>query len=162
MEEKTFMEELIDALIHGFYTIVYVLFIVPFDLYAKAIHRLSAQRQEDHLSIAAINSSWPYFSFLKRVYLDFIFDFLTMISWGIAIIVALVGFFVIAFSDSGSFRDATLFLLAALAAGYYSPVGYAISRDTLQIMILPLMKFFSWARKPAQHIDLTMDKEVVK
>lgn len=159
MEEKTFFEELVDALAHIFFTIVYILFIVPFELYAKAVHRLAEQRRNNSLSIKDIDSPWPFFTLLWRLNLYFIFDFTIVISWGVGIIAAIVLFFSGITDSYDRFQHAFGGFFAALICAYYMPVLMTWFRDFAQFSVLPLKKYMSWLRKPAQHVDLTMDKE---
>lgn len=163
MEEKTFFENLTTALAHIFFSIVYILFIVPFDLYAKAAERLAEQRNTESLNIASSKSSWPFFTFLKRVTFDFYFDFATILSWIIAIIVGIILFIAGFKSPYRPFEAAMTGLVVSLIVGYYAPIYFAIARDaTLLFFLMPIRKFISWLNKPAQHVDLTMDKESSK
>ena len=137
------------ALAHSGLTIVYFLFIVPFDAFVNALERLAKQRQNKALKLSEINTPWPFFSFLKRVFLDFSFDFLTVLCYLLAPLI-----FIIVLASGGGFLGA----LAILVGCYYAPLFIAWLRDFTVMILMPIRKFISWCYKPAQYLDLNVTK----
>lgn len=137
------------ALAHSGLTIVYFLFIVPFDAFVNAVERLAKQRQNKALKLSEINTPWPFFSFLKRVFLDFSFDFLTVLCYLLAPLI-----FIIVLASGGGFLGA----LAILVGCYYAPLFIAWLRDFTVMILMPIRKFISWCYKPAQYLDLNVTK----
>lgn len=154
------------AAIHCGYSIIYVLFILPFELWKKATVRLAEQSQNGALKMTNIGGPWPFFSFYKTLLTEFTFDFMAFISYFLGVIVAvicIIGGFIMAIIES---RDGGLVILsgfgaalASLVAAYYLPIVSALLRDTVQLLLLPLRKTISWFRKPAQHLDLNVKNE---
>jgi hypothetical protein len=142
-------QNLLPALIHSGYSIIYFLFIIPFDLWVKALERLAAQRANGSLEIGTINSPWPFITFMKNLLLEFLFDFFTLLSYVIGVFVAFYTLFDEGFGE----------FIGALVATYYTPVFYAIARDFFQLFILQFRKLLSWLRKPAQYYDLNVQKK---
>lgn len=146
----TLKKHFVPAAVQAGYSIVYFLFIIPFDLWVKAIERLSIQKEKGSLRVAKINSPWPFLSFLKALLLEFLFDFAIFICYFIGIIVAI--YTLVKGGGIGGF-------LVSLVAAYYYPVFITICRDVFQLAILPVRKLISWCRKPAQHLDLNVEKK---
>ena len=69
------------AFLHILYQFVNVLFIVPYHIWCKALQRLAAQRENKALKVTEIKSQWPMFTFLKRWFIDFLFDMLIALAW---------------------------------------------------------------------------------
>ena len=145
MDGKT----IIAAFTHILYQLVYFLFILPFDVWSKTIQRLAAQRENKALKYTEINSPWPMFTFLKRWCIDFFFDMLIAIGW----ILALYYFI----SNSAKLIDYIL----GFFISYFCVVVIAWLRDFFVLLIKPFSKFLGWLKKPAQHLDLTIDKELL-
>lgn len=145
-------ESLVPALIHALYSIVYLLFVIPFDLWSKAVVRLAEQREKGSLRIASINSPWPFFSLIKTLLIEFLFDFFIFLSYFVGILMAIV----VMFNDGGF-----LGFVATLVGAYYVPVGLSLARDFFQLLLLPFAKFLSWCRKPAQYMDLNVQKREI-
>ena len=143
----------VPALIHALYSIVYFLFIIPFDMWVKAIERLALQKENGSLQLSRISSPWPFLSFLKALLLEFLFDFLIFIWYAVGLIIA-----IITLIKTGS---VTAFLLGVVST-YYAPVTFTIARDFFQLCLLPIRKFISWCRKPAQYFDLNMQKKEIQ
>lgn len=158
MDSKT----IISAFTHILYQLVYYLFILPFEVWCKAIKRLAAQREDKALKFVDIKSQWPMFTFLKRWCIDFLFDMLIAIAW----IVLLYYFFKhfdinVKYPFKASFGTGLKTVLSELYIIYSSVISIHLLRDFFILILKPLSKFFSWLSKPAQHLDLTIDKEVV-
>lgn len=156
-QKEEFVKQLVDACIHLIYRFVYFLFILPFDIWKKAIIRLSKQRKEKSLDLIAIKSEFPFLSWLKRFIFDFLIDGLTAIIWIIGFIFTIV----IMFVGSGEFDMDSVFLnillfLVMLYNVYWMPVYLAIIRDMLTIcVVMPLRWLVSFFRRPAKTYDLT-------
>lgn len=146
MMDKEFVKKLVEALKHFGFSIVYLLFMIPFDMWKKAVLNLATQKENGALSISKINSPWPFFSFMKTLLLEFIFDAFAFVSY----IIGILMFFVTIFAEG--FGEAMLVLIGA----YFAPVGFMIVRDLFQLLILPIRKYISWARKPAQQLDIDL------
>lgn len=144
--DKEFVKKLVEALKHFGFSIVYLLFLIPLDMWKKAVINLASQKENGALSISKINSPWPFFSFMKTLLLEFLFDAFAFISYFVGIIMFLVTIF------TDGFGAAIIVLISA----YYAPVQFMIIRDLFQLLILPLRKFISWARKPAQQLDIDL------
>jgi len=140
----------VPALIHALYSIIYFLFVVPFDLWVKAVERLAKQKENGSLRISSIDSPWPFLSFIKAILLEFLFDLFIFLSYFIGIVLTIYGLF-----EEGG--EALLILIAA----YYAPLALSAARDFFTILILPIRKFISWCRKPAQYLDLKVEKKEI-
>jgi len=146
MSEQKLSDQIISALLHFLYNFfVYFLFLVPFDLWKKATVRLAEQREKGTLNISKITGLWPFLSFLKAFILEFLIDGFIFICYFIGPIIAIYSMI-----KSGEFSV----LVVTLVATYYYPISLSLTRDFLQLMILPFRKFLSWASKPAQYMDL--------
>ena len=144
LNSPEFKDDIKNALKHFlYYYFVYLLFLVPFTLWRKATTRLSKQSKEGRLNIADIDSKWPFLSFLKLFFFEFILDGMIFISYIIAPFVAV-------YALSYDF----LSMIGAILILYLAPLGITLTRDILQILILPFQKYIDWANKPAQHIDI--------
>ena len=146
-----FKDHFINALLHFLYNyFVYFLFVVPFDLWKKAVVRLSEQKSAGSINIKKIKSQWPFLSFLKSFIIDFLIDGFILMSYVTAPIAALV----VGINDGG-FGG----FLLILVGSYYAPLALSILRDLTQLYILPLKKFLSWVKKPAQYMDLKIENK---
>ncbi len=148
--EKSFISQLADAALHFLYRIVYFLFIMPFDLWRKAVSRLSKQRQEKSLDITKIDTQWPFLSFVKRFTLDFFIDGLIFIVPLLMIIILIVG----------CMDDFLMGLFSFIGSYFALPIGFSLMRDFLTLTILPFRKFLSWVSKPAQYVDIKHSGEI--
>lgn len=142
--ETSFSQQLIRALKQFLYSLAYLLFIVPFGCWKKAMIRLNENAENSSLSIDKINTRWPFLTWMKRIFFAFFIDGIIFISYFIGVIITLVALFKNGF---GSF-------IVTLIAVYYLPPIMAIFRDFAIIAILPFQKFLSWSSKPAQQLDL--------
>ncbi|MBP5688583.1 MAG: hypothetical protein J6X22_08100 [Muribaculaceae bacterium] len=144
------------AFLHILYQIVYVLFILPYGIWCKAIKRLAAQRENKSLKFSEINSQWPMFTFLKRWFIDFLFDLFIAIIWfvGIYLYFKYEGYKSFKFD----FGDGLKMTLYYLYGAYFSVAIISWLRDLFILGLKPLAKFFSWLKKPAQHLDITINR----
>ena len=147
--EKSFISQLADAALHFLYRIVYFLFIMPFDLWRKAVSRLSKQRQEKSLDITKIDTQWPFLSFIKRFTLDFFIDGLIFIVPLLMVIILIVG----------CMDDFLMGLFSFIGSYFVLPIGFSLMRDFMTLAILPFRKFLSWVSKPAQYVDIKQIKK---
>ena len=144
--EDQFSAKFITAFKHFLYSFfIYFIFIIPFELWKKATLRLAAQKDEGVLNISKINSRWPFLSFLKTFTLDFLFDGIIFIAYIAGFIFAVTIWIIDGVFSSFSY---TMVLV------YFSPIAFSLTRDIIQIAILPFKKFMSWVSKPAQFMDL--------
>lgn len=148
--EKSFISQLADAALHFLYRIVYFLFIMPFDLWRKAVARLSKQRQEKSLDITKIETQWPFLSFIKRFTLDFFID-------GLIFIVPLIMVIILIF---GCMDDFLMGIFSFIGSYFVLPIGFSLMRDFMTLAILPFRKFLSWVSKPAQYVDIKHSGEI--
>lgn len=160
MDDSNFSENLKDAFVHGLKTLIYLLFVIPFEMYVKVVNRLAEQRRNKFLSISAINSSYPVLTFVLRVTTQFAFDFFTLIAYPVGVIAAAY----VAYKGYGHAADKFVTFILDLIATYYLPLLIQVHRDVIQFMLLPLRKLMSWLKKPAQYVyikkeDVTIKKE---
>lgn len=146
---------LVPALIHALYSLAYILFILPFDCWVKSAERLAQQRANGSMQITRIKSPWPFLSFVKTLLLEFLFDLVAFLAYFVGVLMAFAAFFT---TVKYSFGAACGAFLATLIGTYYFPIGVVVTRDIFQLLILPLRKFISWCRKPAQYFDLNVTK----
>ncbi len=149
--QKSFKDHIVNSLLHFlYYFFVYFIFITPFSLWQKATIRLSEQREIGTLNISKITSLWPFLSFLKAFLLEFLIDGFIFIGYFVGLIFALYTFI-----KTGEFMA----FVSVLAGTYFSPILLSLTRDLLQLLILPFRKFLSWANKPAQYMDLKIENK---
>jgi len=145
-ESSPLSADLINALVHTLYTFfAYLLFIVPFDLWKKALVRLSNQKKNKSLSIDNIKGLWPFLSFIKVFILEFAFDGLIFSSYFIGFVVG-----IITWINDGAFSD----FITMVVGSYFAPIPLSLLRDLIQLSTLPFKKFLNWLSKPAQFMDL--------
>jgi hypothetical protein len=146
--QQSFKEHFNNALLSFLWNFfIYFLLIVPFDLWKKAVIRLSVQKQQGKLNISKITSFWPFLSFFRAFFFEFLFDGFIFIGWFIGIIVAIY-----AYSQTEKIET----MLLMIVGTYYSPIGLSLIRDILQFLMMPLKKFIDWCLKPAQYMDFTI------
>ena len=102
---KNFKQSFVPAIAHVFGSLLYIIFIFPFDIWKRAAINLAEQKANGSLRISKINSPWPFLSFLKALLFEFIFDMLSFLSYFIGIGVAIYTLI-----DTGEFAE----FLAAL------------------------------------------------
>ncbi len=142
--EKTFVQQLLNAIKQFFFSLFYLLFIIPFGCWKKAMIRLNENSENSSLSIDKIQTRWPFLTWLKRIFFAFFIDGVTFISYFIGVLIALYGLFTQGFGS---------FIFIPIGT-YYFPPMLAVFRDFVVIMLLPFQKFLSWSAKPAQQLDL--------
>ncbi|MBR6656371.1 MAG: hypothetical protein IKL20_07210 [Alistipes sp.] len=159
MLPQNFPNQLLDALMQVLLALLKIV-LLPFNLWVRAITNLAEQKQNGDLNVQNIKGLWPFFSFVKRLFLDFLLDSIALLSYPIGVISAF-GAFIAAFVDAPKFmRPADMIVSAigafvgVLFASYLVPVITAYIHNTLQFLLLPVYKFVDWLKKPAQHLDL--------
>ncbi|MBR1889598.1 MAG: hypothetical protein IJ816_03110 [Alloprevotella sp.] len=136
--------------------------LIPYNLWVKAVERLALSCNNRSLSLAHIDTPWPFLSFLKRLLLEFLFDMATFLAYILGPLLAIWRFFsyLSRWGDyEGAFQYAAEGFLAVLLVIYLLPVLFAICRDLFQLLLLPLRKFLNWCLKPAQTFDLNIRKK---
>ena len=147
---------IIDALIHAIKEILVFIFVTPFNLWVKACTKLAEQKRNKSLNLQGINSQWPFLTFLKRFNFDFYFDACIVLLYPIGILVA-VSLFIrgIAVGYAG---QGFVAMISTLIVFYYCPFYIALFRDICQVLLIPFRKYLSWGSKPAQYMDLNINK----
>lgn len=147
--EKKFSERLIVALIQLLLGIWYIIKL-PYSLWVKSMNNLVAAKENGRMDLNKMTSEWPFLSFLKVFFLEFLFDAISFSSY-------LIGFLIAIYSwiDSGEFA----MFIGGLLMTYNIPVTIMLTRDMFKILILPFRKYLSWAAKPAQELDLNIKNE---
>lgn len=147
--EKKFSERLIAALIQLLLGIWYIIKL-PYSLWVKSMNNLVAAKENGRMDLNKMTSEWPFLSFLKVFFLEFLFDAISFSSY-------LIGFLIAIYSwiDSGEFA----MFIGGLLMTYNIPVTIMLTRDMFKILILPFRKYLSWAAKPAQELDLNIKNE---
>lgn len=147
MEEKNIKDQISSALVHFSYNFfIYFIFIVPFDLWKKATIRLANQKEKGAMNILKSSSAWPFLSFLKAFFLEFLIDGFIFMSYIVGLLITLYTWYSTNFEIEG--------LIYPAATVYFFPVILSLYRDLLQLSLLPIKKFLDWASKPAQYMDL--------
>lgn len=156
-QEVSFGEKIPQALLHFLLKLVYFLFILPFDLWKKAIIRLYDQRKNHTLDADKIKHEVPFFVWIKRYLFDFLLDGMIAICWLIGLYVIYLFFKNIEAIDYigvGSYLFS--YLLIPLYCVYWLPATITIIRDAITLfIIMPIRWMFSFLRRPAKTYDLT-------
>ena len=147
--EKNFTEKLVAALIQLGLGIWYIIKL-PYSLWVKAMGNLVAAKESGKMDLNKMTSEWPFLSFLKVFFLEFLFDAISFASYFFGIIFAIV-----AMANGGGFMG----FVSVLLTTYMMPAIMMFFRDLFKISILPFRKYLSWASKPAQEVDLNIKKE---
>lgn len=153
-------DNIVSALAYFFKSIVYILFVCPFEFWVAATNRLANDRKNCRIDILKNASRWPYLSFCKKIIFEFLIDGFIFISYFLgaiaALIVLVMSIYNIAKYDLSAWE--LLKPVGVLILTYYSPLGLSFTRDILTLLLLPLYKFISWVSKPAQQLDIDMRK----
>lgn len=155
MLPENFVKTLIDALLHVLYAIVKLL-LLPFSLWVKSITRLADQKERGILNLANITGLWPFFSFCKRLLIDFIFDAVSFLAYPLGVLFALI-MMIVGFTELNEFYtvgDVFIEFVVTLISVYIYPIFMAMAHDGLELSLLPIRKLIDWFRKPAQQLDI--------
>lgn len=139
-----FGEALGSALAYFFSMLAFILFICPYTFWKGATLRLYKACKSKSLKTFIQSSRWPFLSYCKKVFFEFIIDGMMFISYFVGVIVALISLF--------QGEPGVCFMI--LVGTYYSPVVFSWLRDLFVLLLLPFQKFLSWVSKPAQQIDV--------
>lgn len=155
MLPENFVQSLLNALIHVGNAIVKLL-LLPFNLWVKAIVRLADQKERGLLNISSINGLWPFFSFCKRLLVDFVFDATAFLAYPVGLLFALYGMIdgFTCLSEWYTVGDVLVEFILALVGVYMVPIFVAIAHDSLELLLLPIRKSIDFFRKPAQQLDI--------
>lgn len=140
------------AVAYFFSMLAFILFVCPFAFWKGATLRLYKACKSRSLHNFVQSSRWPYLTFLKKVFFEFIIDGTMFISYFVGALIALYTFFT-TISDYGLAIAFSSFLLTLIGT-YYFPMLIALIRDFFVLLLLPFQKFLSWVSKPAQQIDV--------
>ena len=149
--EKKFSDHVAKALIHFFYNIFLYWLILPFKIWKSATIRLSEQSKKGGLKYSSFKGKWPFLSFLKTFYFDFLIDGSIFISYFVGPLYAIYMFIDLV---GHNFGGALITFIMTLIVFYFLPITFQIYRDIFQLLLLPIKKFIDWARKPAQHLEI--------
>jgi hypothetical protein len=152
MNKSFFKETLVSALLTVGWRLVYILFIVPWDMFVNACTRLAKMRENKALDLTKITTQWPFLSFVKRVMIDFLFDASIVLSYVLGLLVSIY-VMITGMADFG-FVEGLIAFVSTLVGAYYLPLLWTLFRDLLILAILPFRKFLSWCSRPAQYLEL--------
>ena len=148
-------QNIVPALVYFFKSLVYILFICPFEFWAAATNRLATGYKNCSLDILKNTSRWPYLSFCKKVIFEFLIDGTIFISYFIGVLAA-IGTLIYLMASTKLVGAAFLAFFSILLCTYYAPLGISFFRDLLTLCLLPFNKYLSWVSKPAQQLDIDM------
>lgn len=151
--QQDFGQQIASVIGYFFYRLIYFLFVLPFDLWKKAIIRLFNQRKKHMLDVDKINHEVPFFVWLKRFFFDFVLDGIAAMGWFIGALFAII--------MAIKTKDAQWLLMIFVV--YYIPFGMALTRDSLTIsVVLPFRWLLSFYRRPAKTYDLNHSGDTKK
>lgn len=139
-----FGEAIGSALAYFFSMLAFILFICPYAFWKGATLRLYKACKSKSLKTFIQSSRWPFLSYCKKVFFEFIIDGMMFISYFVGVLVALFTLF--------KGEPGACFMI--LVGTYYSPMIFSWIRDLFVLLLLPFQKFLSWVSKPAQQIDV--------
>ena len=157
MDAGNLLKLTVDATLHVVYAIV-KLIVLPINLWAKAVARLAEQKNKGLLDVNNIRGIWPFFSYIKRLLVEFLFDAISFLSYPVGIVSAIVALFIYIVIHGEQLWIAIIFTGWIILIVYVIPVAMALCRDTFQLLLLPINKIINWFRKPLQQIDIDIRK----
>lgn len=157
MDAGNLLKLTVDATLHVVYAIV-KLIVLPINLWAKAVARLAEQKNKGLLDVNNIRGIWPFFSYIKRLLVEFLFDAISFLSYPVGIVSAIVALFIYIVIYGEQLWIAIIFTGWIILIVYVIPVAMALCRDTFQLLLLPVNKIINWFRKPPQQIDIDIRK----
>lgn len=147
----------VDATLHVIYAVVKLL-VLPINLWAKAAARLAEQKNQGLLDINTIRGIWPFFSYIRVLLVEFMFDAVAFLAYPLGILFAFGALFTyIIIFDEQVWIALGVFVWIILGV-YVTPIAMALCRDTFQLLLLPVHKILDWFRKPAQYVDINVTK----
>lgn len=147
-----FGQAIVDALKYFFAMLGFILFVCPFSFWKGATVRLANACKSKSLKTFVHTSRWPFFSFLKKIFFEFLIDGMIFISYFVGALAAIIIFIVTC--KHGGFGEGCAAFVGVLILTYYSPLTLSWIRDLCTLLLLPFQKFLSWVAKPAQQIDV--------
>ena len=93
MDAGNLLKLTVDATLHVVYALV-KLIVLPINLWAKAVARLAEQKNKGLLDVNNIRGIWPFFSYIKRLLVEFLFDAISFLSYPVGIVSAIVALFI--------------------------------------------------------------------
>lgn len=135
------------------------LLLIPFNLWKKSVTRLAHYKENKSLVMANIHTPWPFLTFIKRFTCDFLLDLFTFLSYFVLLIIHIKDTVELADNSWIETSEVMKVFFLGLVAIYLAPVSFALTRDFIQLLLLPIRKFISWGSKPAQYYDLSVDKK---
>ncbi len=151
-DDGDFGKTIVSAVAYFFSMLCFLLFVCPFSSWKGATIRLARACREKSLKTFVHTSRWPFFSFLKKIFFEFLIDGMIFISYFIGTLAAVI-LFIITWTVGG-FVAGLLVFLDTLISTYYSPLTLSWVRDLCTLLLLPFQKFLSWVAKPAQQLDV--------
>ena len=164
MVPQDFSKRLLDATMQVLLAILKII-LLPFSLWVKAATNLAEQREKGLLDLNTITGLCPFFTFCKRLILDFLLDAIAFLSYPIGVLMSVVAFVMACVEtyDVGfgvMLYEAARAFLYVLILSYCTPIFTTIINNTLQFLLLPIRKFIDWCKKPAQQLDVNAVQEV--
>lgn len=149
--ENKLVKTLLGALLHTLVTIG-KFFLTPFNLWLNAAERLVEQKENGSIDLRQIKGFWPMLSYLKRFFLDFLLDALSLLAYPLGVLWAFIAFFMDVVDVS--FVLALSGFIATVITVYFLPLFFSLYRDLCVLCLLPIRKFLDWAKKPAQYLEI--------
>jgi hypothetical protein len=165
MLPQNFLQQLMGAAMQVLLALLKIV-LLPFNLWLKAISNLAEQREKGLLDLNKITGLWPFFTFCKRLTLDFLLDAIAFLSYPIGVLAAFVTFIATLVFGEEFDLDEVLFIaavgafIATLLISYLVPVFTIFINNCIQFMLLPFRKLIDWFQKPAQQLDINAVQEV--
>ena len=151
--QQDFNQKLVSVIGYFFYRLIYFIFVLPFDLWKKAVVRLYNQRERHMLDANTIHHEVPFFVWLKRFFFDFVLDGIAAMGWFIGALFAIIM----------AIKTKSAEWLLLIFCVYYIPVSMAITRDHLTLMVvLPIRWLLTFYRRPAKTYDFTHSGNIKK
>jgi hypothetical protein len=160
MEGVSFMTKLWMALSHALLQILRFIFVLPLNLWVKAVDMLNEQKEKNLLDFKTINGFWPFVVMLKRYMLDFLFYAISFLAYPVGFCWGLYEYVdsLISLSKYHSLSNTLELSFYALASiwilAYYTPVILSLIHDIIQLLLLPVRKYINWGSKPAQFLEI--------
>lgn len=143
--ENKYVKLILDAAIHTLLTVVKLIFLTPLNLWLKTVERLANQKELGLLNLSNISGLWPFFSYIKRILTEFMFDAICFLSYPIGFLLGIIDMFRVDFSIG---------IGELLFVYFMMPIIMNLLRDGLQLALLPIRKLIDWFRKPAQYLEV--------
>lgn len=160
MEQKSFKDVVIGAFIYFLHMLCFLVILCPFGFWKGATERLAKLHDDRSIQTFIGQSRWPFFTFIRKIFFEYIIDGSIFISYPLGILAAFVVWLVLTFQ--GQFGSGFMLFVAILIGTYYYPLGLSVVRDFVTLLLLPFRKFVNWCVKPANYLEIDMNKKVVE